>query len=207
MTLTTIVMTRSVGFMLVLLLALAGRSSASMVVPLGTEEHLRLADAVCRGTVVGTECFKDPASGHIFTRTRVRVDEALKGRFPVAVSLAHRGGCVGHEGDHNGLNPQFDVGDERLLFLARRPDGTLFALQGAASAIKLARDSNGLKPLHDALLRAYAPKPSRWPEPALTSVIKRHPALRLSIQPAPAPKPVPRPTACWSMGLAWPRAS
>jgi len=110
-----------------------------MSLPLPIDQHLRLAQAVCRGTVVRMECFKDSADGHLYTRTHVRVDEVFKGKFPAVVLIVHRGGSVGAEGERDGWAPQFKVGEERLFFLARHGNGTLQALNGCASALKLQR--------------------------------------------------------------------
>jgi len=124
------------------LMALVGvglPSRASMTLHLSIEHHLRLAEAVCRGTVVRVECFKDAGDGHLYTRTQVRVNEVFKGRFPAVVTLTHRGGTWGRQGELDGWAPQFNVGEERLLFLARQRHGRLQALDGSASAPKLRR--------------------------------------------------------------------
>ncbi len=110
-----------------------------MVRPLSSTQQVRLADAVCRGEVVRIECFKRTTDGHICTRTHIRVDEVFKGKFPSVVAVVHRGGTWGGRGELNGFAPQFKMGEERLLFLRRRGDGTLQALNGAASAIWLRR--------------------------------------------------------------------
>src|ERR1044071_1357074 len=72
------------------------------------------------------------ADGGIYTRTLLRVDEAIKGTFPAVVALVHRGGVVDGAGEADGFAPQFRIGDERLLFLSRRADRTLFAMEGGA---------------------------------------------------------------------------
>jgi hypothetical protein len=129
------------------LVALAGvafQSRASMSLPLPIERHLQLAQAVCRGTVLRLESYKDPTDGHLYTRTHVRVDEGFKGKFPAVVLVVHRGGRVGAEGELDGWAPQFKVGEERLLFLARQRNGTLQALNGGASALKLQRAGTDL---------------------------------------------------------------
>jgi hypothetical protein len=125
---------------------------ASMIVPLTVEEQVRGAVAICRGVVVGSECLKSSLDGRIYTRTHLRVDEVLKGKFPTVVTLVHRGGLMGREGEDDGSSPRFNLGDERLLFLSRRADGTLFALQGAASAPKLTRSNGTLSVTEKALL-------------------------------------------------------
>jgi hypothetical protein len=109
---------------------------ALMVQELSLSAHVAAADAVCRGTVLRTECFR--REGQIYTRAHVRVDETFKGIFPPVVQLTHRGGRVGDEGDWNGSSPELKAPEERLFLLARRADGTLRAAHGAASALLLA---------------------------------------------------------------------
>lgn len=83
------------------------------------------------------------ADGGIRTRTALRVDEVLKGKFPAMVAMVHRGGLVGTRCETFSTNPKLRVGEERLLFLGRRPDGTLYAEGGAAGARRLQRATAG----------------------------------------------------------------
>ena len=106
----------------------------SMVAPLSTEESLRIAEAACRGTVLGTESYENVADGGIYTRVRVRVDEIFKGRFPAEVIVVQRGGRVGRKGETEGCSLQLRTGDTRTLFLERRSDRSLVALHGAAGS-------------------------------------------------------------------------
>jgi hypothetical protein len=116
----------------------AGEARAVSLRPLGLDAHFTAAAAVCRGTVLGSTAF-ETADGHAYTRTVVRVDEAFKGTLPPNVAVVHRGGLLGNRGESHSTSPEFTVGEERLLFLARREDGTLSALQGPHSARKLTR--------------------------------------------------------------------
>ncbi len=116
---------------------------ASSVLPLTLEEHFRLSDAVLRGTVLATQAYRDPADGLFYTRTLVRVDEPLKGKLPPVLKLVHRGGAEGTLGQMDAFAPQFQVGEERLLFVSRRSNGTLFATQGSPSAVRLHRATGG----------------------------------------------------------------
>src|ERR1041385_6686428 len=77
----------------------------SSVLPISTRDLVEQSDAVCRGTIVGLSSFKD-ANGLIHTRTLVRVDEGLKGKFPDVVQIIHRGGRVGNEHEFFALSPQ-----------------------------------------------------------------------------------------------------
>ena len=131
---------------------------ASMVLPLATDDQLRLSVAVCRGTVTGVESYRDPADGLIYSRATLQVDETFKGKFPPVVTLVHHGGELDGISQIDGFNPQFKVGEERLLFLSRRADGRLFATQGGASALKLRRERAGYDPDSESLLRELRAK-------------------------------------------------
>src|SRR6266853_1088320 len=131
---------------------------ASMVLPLATDEQLRLSEAVCRGTVTGVESYRDPADGLIYSRATLQVDETFKGKFPPMVTLVHHGGEVDGMSEIDGFNPQLKAGEERVLFLSRRGDGRLFATQGGASALKLRRGQAGFDPDSKSLLRELRAK-------------------------------------------------
>jgi hypothetical protein len=112
-------------------------SRASSLLPITTERHVQVSCAVFRGTVLGTECYEEGADGAIYTRAVVRVDEVFKGKLPALVKMVHRGGMIGERGEADGLSPQLTAGEERLFFVSRRADGTLFATRGAGSALGL----------------------------------------------------------------------
>ena len=86
--------------------------------------------------------YEDPADGQIYTRTVLGVDEVFKGTLPPLVKLVHRGGTVGDKGEMDGFAPQFKVGEERLVLVSRRADGTLYATRGGASALRLPAESS-----------------------------------------------------------------
>jgi hypothetical protein len=73
----------------------------------------------------------------------LRVDEALKGKFPPVIKVLHRGGEVDGIGMADDLSPRFQVGEECVLFVSRRSDGTLFADRGDAGVVRLQREKNG----------------------------------------------------------------
>ena len=116
---------------------------ASSVLPTTLEEHVTTAAAIFQGTVLKVQSYRNPADGFIYTRTTLRVDEAFKGRFPAVITVVHRGGAVDGVGMLDDSAPQFQAGEERLLFVSRRADGTLFATQGEGSALRLQREKSG----------------------------------------------------------------
>ena len=118
-------------------------AQATLIEPVTIEQQTARAAAICRATVVGEESFVDARDGGIFTRTSLRVDEVLKGRFPAVVAVVHAGGRAGERVENFSDNPQLRMGEERLLFLGRRADGTLYAQGGAAGARRLQRPASG----------------------------------------------------------------
>jgi hypothetical protein len=134
--------TRAILPVFVLLTAVPFTRASSML-PLTLDEHIQSAGAIFRGTVLRVECFRDETNGMIYTRTVFRVNEGFKGRLPEVINVVHRGGVVDGLGLTDDSSPQFKAGEERLLFVSRRDDGTLFAAQGNASAARLQRGKNG----------------------------------------------------------------
>ena len=130
------------GVFLFACFAAGSLSQASSFVPTTTDRQIQMSAAVFRGTVLNAQSYEDPADGLIYTRTVFGVDEVFKGTLPALVKLVHRGGTVGGRGEMDGFAPQFKVGEERLLFISRRADGTLYATRGGASAWRLPTDSS-----------------------------------------------------------------
>jgi hypothetical protein len=120
---------------------------ATSVLPALTDQQIGSAKAIFRGTAVNIECYQD-SDGFIYTRSVWRVDEVFKGNLPACVNLVHRGGEVPGRGEIDDFAPQFKAGEEWLVFVSRRTDGTLFSSRGQASAFRLAAagDVAGLTP-------------------------------------------------------------
>lgn len=109
---------------------------ASATLPVSTADQVGHSDAIFRGTVVGATTARGN-DGLIYTRTALRVTEALKGKFPSVVVVEHRGGQVGNEDEFYGLSPKFIQAGQYLLFVTRDPAGKLRSTQGHASAFRL----------------------------------------------------------------------
>ena len=110
---------------------------ALTLAPATPDERVQNAVAICHATVLGAECFRG-ADGGIYTRTWLRVNEAFKGKFPATITVVHRGGKVGEEGEVSSDAPKLKAGEERLFLLGQRVDGTLFVDNGASGAPSLA---------------------------------------------------------------------
>lgn len=140
-----------------LLLIGSASANANMTAPFSLEEHTDAAVAVCVAEVVGLRSHLDADAGGICTTATLRVIEGLKGTFPDRVNLTQRGGAVGLRGEFQSDAPNFKVGEARLCFLGRRGNGTLFALNGPASARLIstsaaALDATGYGPLFNNLI-------------------------------------------------------
>ncbi len=122
----------------VLLSALTPWAGWASHLPVTTDQHLEASAAVFRGTVVQTQSYVDPADRMIYTRTVLRVEEVFKGKAPALVALVEWGGAVQGRAAMEGETPQFAPGEERLVFVSRRPNGTLCANGGEMGAVLLA---------------------------------------------------------------------
>ncbi|MCU0785383.1 MAG: matrixin family metalloprotease [Verrucomicrobia bacterium] len=131
------------NFIFLFLLTASLGARAASVLPMTLDEQIGASAAVFRGTVLRVESFRSAEDGIIYTRTAIRVDEGFKGRLPAVINVVHRGGTVGRIGLSDSSSPQFRVGEERLLLVTRRGDGTLFATQGEATATRLRREKKG----------------------------------------------------------------
>jgi hypothetical protein len=110
---------------------------ASSGLPAPADADIQAAAAIFRGTILETQSYQDPVDGHIYTKTIARVDELFKGKAPPQLLLIQRGGMLPDRGELDGTAPSFKVGEQRLLLVSRRPDGTLHALRGNRSALRL----------------------------------------------------------------------
>lgn len=107
---------------------------ASSLAPTTELEDVRAALGICTGRITGLESFRHPQRGGIFTRVKITVLEAIKGRFPASITLVQRGGTIDGASESTGLASPFAVGDERLFYVSKRPDGSLELLRGFAGA-------------------------------------------------------------------------
>ena len=121
------------------LLAFAQPVFSLTVAPATPDERVQSAAAICHATVLGSESYRSAADGGIFTRTWLRVNEALKGQLPATLTVVHRGGRLAEAGEVSSDAPNLRVGDERVFLLGQRADGTLFVDNGSSGAPALAR--------------------------------------------------------------------
>ncbi|MGA2557893.1 MAG: hypothetical protein ABSG04_16610 [Verrucomicrobiota bacterium] len=125
------------GRLAVFLSVLTPMAGWASQLPVTTDQQIGASAAVFRGTVVQTQSYVDPADRMIYTRTVLRVEEVFKGKAPPLVALVEWGGAVQGRAAIEGETPQFAAGEERLVFVSRRPNGTLCANGGEPGAVLL----------------------------------------------------------------------
>src|SRR5262245_24604045 len=107
---------------------LAGPASASVVIPPADDDLIVRADAVIVGRVTDIESH-DNQQGKLRTYITIAIDEVLKGTLAQpTLTIRELGGHVGNLGGWVFANPEFSVGEQVLLFLDQRDDGTLRVL-------------------------------------------------------------------------------
>lgn len=103
----------------------------------------READAVVRGTVARMESRWSGDRRVIFTEIRIDVAETLKGEAPRTAIVRQRGGVVGDIGQRVDGLASFREGEEVVLFLDRKPDGSFIVEGMAQGKFRVERSSDG----------------------------------------------------------------
>lgn len=102
--------------------AVISSASATTLAPLSTEQMVDASDAIVRGTVVDVWAVAE--RGHINTHTRIAVSRVLKGRASSAVEVVTPGGVLDSTLTEVQGAPRYGVGEDVLVLLAARADGT-----------------------------------------------------------------------------------
>ena len=116
-------MTCKLNRILVIIIGLLGMPAfASTIKKMDLKELVSVSDAIAQGTVESVESRWEKQS--IYTYTSIRVDEAMKGGPRRALLIRQAGGQIGALHAHVPGMPQFKVGDQVIVFLHDRKDGT-----------------------------------------------------------------------------------
>jgi hypothetical protein len=108
--------------MVMIAAVLASPALASTVKKMDLQELVKVSDAIAQGTVESIETrWEDQA---IYTYTSIRVDESIKGGPRRAYLLRHPGGKIGALNADVPGTPKFKQGDQVIVFLRDRKDGT-----------------------------------------------------------------------------------
>lgn len=140
---------------------------AVLIRPVTASEQLHDSAAVFRGRVLAVQSYLD-FRGHIRTRVTVQVEEVFKGQLPSLVQLDERGGVYGGRAEVDDFDPRFSPGEDRLFFVSRRGDGTLFPMRGGPSAIRLGPAGTTPKPAGAAALAAVRAATATGALPGIT---------------------------------------
>jgi hypothetical protein len=115
-------MTCKLSRILIIVGLLAAPTFASTIKKMELKELVSVSDAIAQGTVESVESRWENQS--IYTYTSIRVDEPLKGGPRRALLIRQAGGQVGSLHAHVQGMPQFKAGDQVIVFLRDRKDGT-----------------------------------------------------------------------------------
>jgi hypothetical protein len=103
--------------------ALLGATAfATTIKKMDLQELVKVSDAIAQGTVESIETRWEDKS--IYTYTSIRVDESIKGGPRRAYLLRHPGGTIGALSLDAPGTPKFNKGDQVIVFLRDRKDGT-----------------------------------------------------------------------------------
>jgi hypothetical protein len=101
---------------------LAAPAFATTVKKMDLQELIKVSDAIAQGTVESVETRWEDKS--IYTYASIRVDESIKGGPRRAYLLRHPGGTIGALSLDAPGTPKFNQGDQVIVFLRDRKDGT-----------------------------------------------------------------------------------
>jgi hypothetical protein len=115
-------MTCKLSRILIIVGLLAAPTFASTIKKMELKELVSVSDAIAQGTVESVESRWENQS--VYTYTSIRVDEPLKGGPRRALLVRQAGGQIGALHAHVPGMPQFKAGDQVIVFLRDRKDGT-----------------------------------------------------------------------------------
>jgi hypothetical protein len=130
-------------FLIVALLLFIWAAQATMVKPMSVEDLTRAASAVIEGQATETWTSWNAVHTRIYTFTRVRVSQTLKGPALDTVVVKQLGGSAGGYTQHvSGVRPM-QAGEDALLFLrpSEAHDGTMVVVGLMQGHFRFARDS------------------------------------------------------------------
>ena len=147
---------------LALIAANALEVHASVVVRMDLPKLVEVSDSIVQGTVTRVEVTWDPDAKMVYTSARIKIDDRLKGDRSQELTIRQEGGKIGAMTVHVSGSPSFRVGQQMIVFLDSRADGTFNVVgltQGKYDIVNGAAVSNvsGLELLNETTGRIERP--------------------------------------------------
>lgn len=120
-----------------------GAAEASTVLYRDVPALARGSDAIVIGQVVRAQSRWTADRRRIVTDIEIRVDETLKGEGRATLLVRQPGGVVGDVGQRVDGLAGFEVGEEVVLFLERRPDDSFLIAGLSQGKFQVVRSSDG----------------------------------------------------------------
>jgi hypothetical protein len=115
-------MSRKISQIVMIIALLAAPAFATTIKKMELKEIVSASDAIAQGTVESVDVRWENQS--IYTYASIRVDEGIKGAPKRALLVRQPGGKIGSLHLDAPGTPQFHVGDQVIVFLRDRKDGT-----------------------------------------------------------------------------------
>jgi hypothetical protein len=107
------------------LFAAFGSLWATLVPRMSLEEVVDASESIVQGTIIRTWSAWDEGHKSIWTHYEIQVADKLKGSVPGSIVVSEPGGTVGETELQIAGTPQYEVGEEVVLFAERTPLGYL----------------------------------------------------------------------------------
>lgn len=141
-------------FLAALLLVLFAPSSLAQIQTMSTQQLTEQSSAVVLGTCEKTESYWADGNSKIFTRVKIRGQQALKGDIAAAAEITVPGGKIGNIIYEVTDMPVFREGEEVLLFVWQHPTGKQLIMGGMQGKLSVETDkATGRKTIKGAPLQ------------------------------------------------------
>jgi len=127
-------------FLVSLLVILFPPSSFAQVQTMSTQQLTEQSSAVVLGMCERTESYWVDGNSKIFTRVKIRGEQALKGDIGAAAEITVPGGKIGNTIYEVTDMPVFREGEEVLLFVWQHPTGKQLVMGGTQGKLSVETD-------------------------------------------------------------------
>ena len=137
------------------LLAGAPAAKATLAVAAPFEDKVDNAAAIVLGKCIKTESRMDPSGRWIYTYTTFRIEKTMKGAAGPELTIVTPGGQVGDKRQSTVGIPEFQAGDENVLFVKNTEAGptVLYFDQGAYDVTTDSRGDKIVAPVQSTLVK------------------------------------------------------